>query len=660
MMQRITLATIVLVAFGNVAAPAQTVPQAESGAPAAFEYFDDFTSPLPQGGSLELLGAYYMPDPKPPADSHNVEGLLKPGQGKIFVPLQRLYKEHADFGGLRVLLRNNSKVPVRISPTVLFDGKPIEESYVDFLDGSWDDRGVVWYRVRPRSLTPGQCAELFIRFRRRPAGASATLTVSLQNGKPLQVKVPYQDLPLRVDYVTTGKDPDTLYVYARQLTKARIGRLRTVMLDGVVLKNVKIYGADFPGNVALAIATLDKPLKIGDYHIAAVKTDKAKTIGAQFRVLPFFFMRTSWNWSPQSAQEVRDMHMNTVFKSGGYSLEKCREYGLYSDAGDHSRMRYHYFSDEPDGRDALPEFFEKFGRWQDEDPLYTGKAWAVGLGRIARRLVTQRTIERFEHTTPQAASYIIINGTTRPLNWAVYGQLTDIASTDPYSCNSYGGDHTVVREQFILLRHGSAPRPLHACLETYRGKRFPTPPEHRQNVVQALGLAVKGLHSWVAQASVGGWLGNKPLQAEVAALNALTEHIEEELLLAAPIDIVSNDAGLTQAGSHFFLEPGQYQLKKPWMKERVWTSALLCGPDAIVITAANHIPASKTAPETIDPAKDVTITVRLPRFLQNVQAFEATEHGVKPFSSCTIGKGKAVLKVEAIESGRVFLLRRQR
>ena len=55
---------------------------------------------------------------------------------------------------------------------------------------------------------------------------------------------------------------------------------------------------------------------------------------------------------------------------------------------------------------------------------------------------------------------------------------------------------------------------------------------------------------------------------------------------------------------------------------RVWAGALLSGPDTIVIAAANHIPASKPDPPAIEPARNVTITVQLPPYLEDVQGFE--------------------------------------
>ena len=60
------------------------------------------------GGSLEALSAYYMPDPLPPADSQTVEGRhRKQEAGLIFTGMRRMYDEHADFGGIRIVLRNN-------------------------------------------------------------------------------------------------------------------------------------------------------------------------------------------------------------------------------------------------------------------------------------------------------------------------------------------------------------------------------------------------------------------------------------------------------------------------------------------------------------------------------------------------------------------------
>jgi len=621
---------------------------------------------LGEGGCLRLLSAYYMPDPKPPANSHAVEGAAKPPQfGVIFKPMQELYKRHADFGGARVVVRNDSGSEVRIEH-VSVNGKPIQEHYVDFLDGQWDDRGVVWYRVRPKVLAPGECSEIYIRFRRHPAGSKVSVSVKPQEGKALKAVFGYDDPGLLIDYVTTDASQRRLYLYARG-SKGSSGRLKTVALDGQRLQRTRVYGPDFPGNVCLVVAELAGPLKMGDYHIVQATTNRGRSVAAQFRVLPFWFMRTGWRWGPASVEEVREVSMNYV--ESALSVARAEELGVYTGAGGHERQRLQYLHDEPDAGDIHPDFRSKHdSSVAEQGPLYTGTGWAVGLGRLARGMVDSGNIEEIERERPHVATYLITNGTTRPLHWFVYGQLADIASTDPYPANYYGADWATVREHYMLMREAAAPRPAYACLEAYTGDspdpkkmhRGPSGPEFRQMAVQALGCGVKGINSWFWSRG-SGMLGANYLpdvRAAYIRINKLTEHIEDELVLGTPINIVTNDSGLTITGSWFFFEDGPYKLEKPWMKERVWTGALLCGPDAIVIAAANHIAASRTKPEHIEPARNVNITVQLPDFLRKVECFEVDADGLTPYA-CRVERGKAVFTLAAIESGRIFLLRRR-
>jgi hypothetical protein len=598
---------------------------------------------LPQGGRLEVLSAYYLPDPLPPADSQAVEGRHKTQEvGLIFPALQRVYEEHAQFGALRVVVRNNGKVPVRIGYPLELNGKPIEESYVNFADSAWDARGVVWYRIRPRSLRPGECAEVYVRFRRRPSGSGATLTINLENGKPIAIAIPYRPPGITIDYVTTGKTADTLYVYARRCAAAERANLAQIALDGQVLAEARICGADFPGGVALAVARLPAPLTTGDYHVVGARTDAGEAVAAQFRVQPFFFPRSSIHAPPELCSA---MHMNLAMWHQR-SLEACQQYHVYTTAAAsdlfdlHPRVAYVMGPDEPDAHDNHGGGYEK------------------GLGYHARRLAQSGWQELVERRMPAVASWIIINGTTRPLNWWVYGRFADIACFDPYPINSYGADHAYVRESLSLVRQGAAPNRMYACLEAFgwspgqgvpAGARGPIAAEYRQNVVQAIGAGAKGLTSWVYAAGAGGWEGNEVIAKEIANVNALIEHIEEDLLLGAPVALAAGDAGLVATG---------VVGEERWWKERVWVGSLLCGPDTIVVAAANHIPASKPNPPTIEPAQNVTITVKLPDFLRQVAAFEATENGLVPFP-CTVAGGKAVLRIASIESGRVFVLRKR-
>ncbi len=99
---------------------------------------------LPDGGTIEVVNADYMPDPQPPANSQAIWGGGEPPLwSSTDGEMHRLIEEHADFGGLRIVVRNTGRVPARIAGPLMFNGKPIEEHFVDFLDSDRDARGVV-------------------------------------------------------------------------------------------------------------------------------------------------------------------------------------------------------------------------------------------------------------------------------------------------------------------------------------------------------------------------------------------------------------------------------------------------------------------------------------------------------------------------------------
>jgi hypothetical protein len=405
------------------------------------------------------------------------------------------------------------------------------------------------------------------------------------------------------------------------------------------LANAKVYGPDFPGHVALVVADLPEPLTPLSYHVAGITAAQAST-SAQFRVLPFVFPRSSIHVPDELCQE---MGMNLAMWHER-DLATCQKYDFYTTTSGlfdlHERVSFILGPDEPDANDNRGGGYDK------------------GLGYHARALAQGGWQELIERHAPHAASWIIMDGTVRPLNWCVYGQLADVTCFDPYPINFYGADQAYVRESLNYARRCGAPKPLYACLEAFGwqsgqgvpgGARGPTPAEYRQNVIQALGVGMKGLTSWVHSAGAGGWEINKPVAEEIAQLNRLIEHLEDDLLLGTPMDLAESDAGQVNTGT-----VGQ----ELWPKERVAVGSLLCGPDTIILAATNHIPAVKPDNPVLEPARNVTLTVHLPDYLPSVAAFEATEDGVQPFP-CEVRDGNALLKVDALESGRVFVLRRK-
>ena len=198
--------------------------------------------------------------------------------------------------------------------------------------------------------------------------------------------------------------------------------------------------------------------------------------------------------------------------------------------------------------------------------------------------------------------------------------------------NWYGADHTFVGESLSLARKAGMPNRMFACLEAYgwadeatiqagnpRKRRAPTPQEYRQNLVQAIGAGMKGLTSWVYIAGGLGWEGDDDLAHEIAQSNRMLERIEDKLLIATPMDIVTVDTDQVPTG-----RLGDERFLKP----RVVPAALLAGPDALVVTAVNHIAPSKPEPPKIVPAQNVTLTIHLPDYFPaNPTAQEVTPNG---------------------------------
>jgi len=598
---------------------------------------------VPHADSLQVLTAEYLPDPAPPPASQAVEGRhAKQDAGLVLASLQRLYQEHDQFGALRVTLRNPGRASVRIRDRLVLNGKPVEDSYVDFVTSEWDARGVVWHRVRPQLVRAGECCEVYIRFRRRPTGDAARITIPCENASAVKLTVPYTPPAVVVDYVTIDKSGNSLYAYLRRVGSTPPGKLTGIALDGRPLGAVKVYGADFGDGVALAVARLPRALQDMSFHVLSAITTAGATAGAQFRVLPWFLPRSSIH-VPSSLCEEMNMNLGMWhFRSE----QECRQYGIPTSTNTHrmfdahAQVRYILGPDEPDAKDNR------------------GGGYGRGLGSHARRLRASGWSQLVASQAPHVATWIIMNGTTRPLNWCVYGQFADIACFDPYPINFYGGDHAYVRESLSYARQCGLPRRMYACLEAFgwsagqgvpSNRRGPIPGEWRQNMVQAIGSGAKGFTSWVYSAGAGGWQINEAAKHEIARVNALVTHIEDQLLLGTPVDWARTDAGTVPTGT-----VGE----EKWPKERVWAGALLCGPDAIVVAAANHIPAAKPDPPTITPAEDVTLTVRLPGFLREVSAAEVTDDGLKAVP-CTIQDGQARLAIGDIETGRVFLLQRK-
>jgi len=75
---------------------------------------------------------------------------------------------------------------------------------------------------------------------------------------------------------------------------------------------------------------------------------------------------------------------------------------------------------------------------------------------------------------------------------------------------------------------------MYVCLETF-GRQAgirpsgPLPAEQRQNVVQAIGVGMKGVTSWVYSPRPRAWATKEARAEEIWKMNELIEHVEGDL-----------------------------------------------------------------------------------------------------------------------------------
>lgn len=150
----------------------------------------------------------------------------------------------------------------------------------------------------------------------------------------------------------------------------------------------------------------------------------------------------------------------------------CYKFGIDTITGFdfrlHERVRFLIGPDEPDAHDET---------WV----VAEGGSYGGGLGYHAREAIHSGWQAFGRNLAPWAPTWIIINGTTKPLNWSVYGQLADISCTDPCPVAFIGADHTFVRESLALARQCGAPRRMFACLEAFALREPARAPRPRGN-----------------------------------------------------------------------------------------------------------------------------------------------------------------------------------
>lgn len=560
--------------------------------------------------------------PLPIDKIYHVEGWVEQNQ---FFP--RYFKLS---GTIQVSVFNDSKTPLTIS-NIVFDGKPINEvtTRPDFAGP------VIWHCMTPESIAPGAYGHLTIRLRNKLE-------------KPVKIGIegvfttitPESAEKLRILYVAFNKDRNKLTVFVESLQNS--GKLKSISIDGKMVK-AEIANSDFTnGNPAVALVELERPLDFGSFFIIKVDTEKASTfdqvrtrcdrmltgmIGSNFKsYIDAGFNLNYWLHGAKGHSYKGLTNLSPV----------SDEASLKSIATSVPPEQYIYGnSDEPDAHEpeGLP-YMERCG--------------------VNIMQSTLPAVSKQRRLDPVHPTGIMIDSTYAPLNWYVYGAVSDIPFHDCYVPTRFHGldSEQIAREASILLS-AVAPRAPQMMLwavintgfmSTSLQKRATTPLENELQYYYALGSGIKGVHyfndleTFPRMSGGGYYIGCSRIASlwrSIARGNALIDRMQELLNNAYPWKAVESS------------------------NPDLWCSSLLSRHDTLIITAVNrNVKVSwmdlmwflhtKTATSSV-------IEVTLPNWFKEAKLLRVDWDKVTEIPLLRNGN-KAQIPIQELPGGRMFVI----
>lgn len=552
-------------------------------------------------------------------------------------------------GSIHVIFKNASTAADSITLTQV-DGKPLADACTTLKKAG----PVVWYRVEsPRlpmgedrgfatqeNVPAGEWVECDLRLREVPKGP-VRLEFASKSGEVIEATVEIKQPGVRLESVSFSPRIDLMCIYVRSLDGKPVGKCK-VQLDGKELTAQTRWSAGPSGSgLVLAEVTLAEPLAYGTHHLLEVELPGGEKLAQPVRAWDDYFCIGTYGTVDDARVKAAKEHgINTYFHPANDILDN---YGMNTAPGGAGKERQHRSGtagllyrqnwDEPDAYD-----------WHEGEELpFPQRLGVLGQSKV---LPIQRDQRKAD---PEGLNLLLVDGTFKPMNWYVYGQIPDVFCTDPYV--PLGGRQLdYVWNALESARDASTPRPLvavlWACSLSSEGKRVgnkaPTAEEGRMQIFYALGSGVKGISYFIdltQKTGEGQFIGLsdcKELWEETGRTNADVAALAPYLSIGCPV--------------------GQ-----PKLQGEVWTRALMCGSDKMVLIAVNtrHHIAYETASElSINiPLKDVSVRMPLPEHWKTCSVQEVREGKLVPFKAEV--KAKTVtMPMDELATARAFVLTR--
>lgn len=558
---------------------------------------------------------------------------------------------------IHVFLENRGTQAVAVLPPVVdgFDASVLGR------DGMTAGK-VLWYRCWPKTIPVGGIADLTITLAEAPKEPIA-VEVPNSTGKSVRTTVTCQPEAFRFQAIRFGKDLRTISFYMRWADGSAADSVKSIRMDGRALARLASSpSARNLDGIAFAQIRLSKPLQKGSFHVFEADTQSGVSTAYQLRVIPSeFLIGVYGSPTPVNIQDWAAHGCNHYLAFGGLSVDvvdSLHAAGISSGAH-HIREP---LSDRKAGKmltfdeDGTRKVLEGLGRSPgylyhslDDEPdcgdYYIGRR----LGASAMELIARELFCR--QIDPEHYSFLQLDNTFRPRNYAVYGEIADVLATHRYalgsSINKEAGSSTVLklpfledlRETVFRLRNASAPRPLFMVTQFFdmgpgRGGRSQTIDEMRLQCYAMIAGGARGIIHYIHSGSGGGHEGGKRPEL----WNAMTAMHEE---LKRVRDFVQEGTPLPDGWSRA-------------SSANVYTDAIVSG-DKMAVVLINRAHRSELPKYTSSPTRNVKVTLRIPPWMSASRFAVMAADSAKPIPH-TLGDGELTFVADEVKDARCYLL----
>ena len=549
---------------------------------------------------------------------------------------------------LHAFVRNTSETEVHLKQ-LWFNGQRVED-----VTTNPDYAGaVIWHRMNPETLGPGEYGMVYVRLRHDPK-EPIELGIETDTGERVSARFEEADRDgIRFGYVGFSSGIDRIYAYVENWTD-EVQQVEKVWVDGEdVTARCTLVNASFKRDEpALIEIPLSSAWEYGSHHVIKAATGSRLVAMSQVRARDAFFYIGRWcgggNYQKFSAKffntalghptEVANPESEASrygFRVLGHVEDEA---GILQTAANTPPGRSLYNGpDEPDARDARPsstiEWMDRTGinAMQECEPVM----------RLQRRL------------DPHHDTIFVMDRTYAPMNWLHYGEMADIAMNDCYvPSKAFSIYMDCVPNQVHAVMDAVAPRPLHMILWAIMNTgqpvhRSPTPEENEMSVHYALAEGAKGLYyfaEWAVYPGMaeGGYYVPTSrtfmLWKNIGRMNCEAMRLSPLLTIGHPFQIAKSDS------------------------PKLYVRSLLCGKDNFVVIMVNrnhriHGNVRSSFPAMVFPVKDATVEIKPPSWFKTKTAVQVGWDGAWPVAlTGSQTAGGYELKIDELQTAMVVVL----